>query len=242
MNFSQEAYKAAFLGTGAGLPTFMNIPGENLNGVFSANEYLTRVNLMKAYRFPQSDTPVVKGNRVAVIGAGNTAMDAVRTGKRLGAESSMIVYRRSRTEMPARIEEIKHADEEGIDFNLLVAPTKINGDENGWVKSMECVKMELGEPDASGRRRPVPIKDSDFTLDVDTVVLALGNGPNPLIPMSNPEIKTGKWGNIEVNPETGMTSMKGVFAGGDIVRGGSTVILAMGDAKVAAKGIEEYIK
>lgn len=237
-----RGYKAIFLGTGAGLPTFMNIPGENLNGVFSANEYLTRVNLMKGYDFPGSDTPVFKGKNVAVIGAGNTAMDAVRTGKRLGADHSMIVYRRSRKEMPARIEEIKHAEEEGIELNLLVAPVRINGDENGWVKSMDCVRMELGEPDASGRRRPVPIKGSEFTMDVDTVVLALGNGPNPLIPMANPDIKVGKWGNIEVNPETGMTSKPGVFAGGDIVRGGSTVILAMGDGKVASRGIEEYIK
>ncbi len=237
-----RGYKSVFLGTGAGLPTFMNIPGENLNGVFSANEFLTRCNLMKAYEFPNADTPIFKGKKVAVIGAGNTAMDAVRTGKRLGATSSAIVYRRSNKEMPARIEEIKHAEEEGIEFNLLVAPKQINGDEKGWVKSMDCIRMELGEPDASGRRRPVPIKGSEFTMEVDTVVLALGNGPNPLIPMSNPEIKVGKWGNIEVDPKTGMTSMKGVFAGGDIVRGGSTVILAMGDGKVASKGIVEYIK
>ena len=237
-----RGYKAVFLGTGAGLPTFMNIPGENLNGVFSANEFLTRVNLMKAYQFPNSDTPVFKGKRVAVIGAGNTAMDAVRTGKRLGAESSMIVYRRSKTEMPARIEEIKHAEEEGIDFNFLVAPLKIFGDEKGWVTSMECQRMDLGEPDSSGRRRPIPITGSEFTLNVDCVVLALGNGPNPLIPRSNPDIVVGKWGNIIADPATGATSKKGVFAGGDIVRGGSTVILAMGDGKIAASSIRKFIE
>lgn len=237
-----KGYKAIFLGTGAGLPTFMNIPGENLNGVFSANEYLTRVNLMKAYQFPGSDTPVFRGRKVAVIGAGNTAMDAVRTGKRLGAERSMIVYRRSRNEMPARVEEIKHAEEEGIEFNFLVAPVKINGDENGWVKSMDCIRMELGEPDSSGRRRPVPIEGSQFNIECDCIVLALGNGPNPLIQKSNPDIETGKWGNIVVDPATGATSKKGVFAGGDIVRGGSTVILAMGDGKVASVAIDKYLR
>jgi len=237
-----NGFHAAFLGTGAGLPHFMNIPGENLNGVYSANEYLTRVNLMKAYLFPEYDTPIFRGKNVAVIGGGNTAMDAVRTSKRLGAEHSYIIYRRSRKEMPARIEEIKHAEEEGIEFILLTNPTRILGDERGWVKGIECLKMELGEPDTSGRRRPVPIKGSEYVIDVDSVIMAIGNGANPLIPMTTKGLETNKYGYIVVNPNSCLTSKKGVFAGGDIVRGGATVILAMGDGKTAAASINEYLK
>ncbi|OGL40883.1 MAG: glutamate synthase (NADPH), homotetrameric [Candidatus Schekmanbacteria bacterium RIFCSPHIGHO2_02_FULL_38_11] len=237
-----NGFHAAFLGTGAGLPYFMNIPGENLNGVYSANEYLTRVNLMKAYLFPDYDTPVFSGKRVAVVGGGNTAMDAVRTSKRLGAKHSYIIYRRSRNEMPARVEEIKHAEEEGIEFVLLTNPTKIIGDEKGWVNGIECLKMELGEPDASGRRKPVPIKNSEYVIDVDTVVIAIGNGANPLIPMTTGGLKTNKYGYIVADPKNCATSKKGVFAGGDIVRGGATVILAMGDGKTAASAINEYLK
>ncbi|RMF95066.1 MAG: NADPH-dependent glutamate synthase [Candidatus Schekmanbacteria bacterium] len=237
-----NGYDAAFIGSGAGLPYFMNIPGENLNGVYSANEYLTRNNLMKAYLFPEYDTPIFRGKNVAVIGGGNTAMDAVRTSKRLGAEHSYIIYRRSRAEMPARIEEIKHAEEEGVEFLLLNNPLRIIGDEKGWVKEIECIKMELGEPDESGRRRPVPIEGSEFTIKVDTVVVAIGNGANPLIPMTTKGIETNRYGNITIDPKTGATSKPGVFAGGDIVRGGATVILAMGDGKVAANSINEYLK
>ena len=237
-----KGFDAAFIGSGAGLPYFMNIPGENLNGVYSANEYLTRNNLMKAYLFPDYDTPIFRGKNVAVIGGGNTAMDAVRTSKRLGADHSYIVYRRSRAEMPARAEEIKHAGEEGIEFLLLNKPLNIRGDEKGWVKGMECIKMELGEPDDSGRRRPVPIEGSEFILDVDTVIVAIGNGANPLIPMTTGGIDTNKYGNITVDAASGETSKKGVFAGGDIVRGGATVILAMGDGKVSANSINEYLK
>lgn len=234
-------YDAFFIGTGAGLPNFMRIPGENLIGVYSANEYLTRVNLMRAYEFPEYDTPVFLGKKAAVIGGGNVAMDSVRTAKRLGAEVSMIIYRRSRAEMPARIEEIHHAEEEGIEFHFLTAPIRYIGDDRGWVKAMECLRMELGEPDASGRRRPVPIEGSEFTREVDLVVVAIGNSPNPLIPQTTPQLKVGKWGNIEVDWNTMATSMEGVFAGGDIVRGGATVILAMGDARVAAKEIDAYL-
>ncbi len=237
-----NGFHAAFLGTGAGLPYFMNIPGENLNGVYSSNEYLTRVNLMKAYLFPSYDTPVFSGKNVAVIGGGNTAMDAVRTSKRLGADHSYIIYRRSRNEMPARVEEAKHAEEEGIEFCLLTNPTRIIGNEKGWVNGIECLKMELGEPDASGRRKPVPIKGSEYIIDVDTVVMAIGNGANPLIPMTTDGLDTNKYGYIVADLKNCATSKKGVFAGGDIVRGGATVILAMGDGKTAARAIDEYLK
>lgn len=238
----EEGYDAVFIGTGAGLPRFMKIPGENLNGVYSANEWLTRINLMKAYRFPEYDTPIKVGRRVAVIGGGNTAMDAARCSLRLGAEAVYDVYRRSRKEMPARIEEVENAEAEGIEFHFLVNPVGIIGDEKGWVKQMECIKMELGEPDESGRRRPIPIEGSEFRLDVDIVVVAIGQSPNPLIPQTTPGIEVGKWGNILADEETGRTSMKGVFAGGDIVTGEATVILAMGAGRTAAKSMDEYLR
>ncbi|MBS3819657.1 NADPH-dependent glutamate synthase [bacterium] len=241
-DFKKEGYDAFFVGSGAGLPRFMNIPGENLVGIYSANEYLTRVNLMRAYEFPKYDTPVILGQRVAVIGGGNVAMDSVRTAQRLGAEWAGIVYRRSRKEMPAREEEIHHAEEEGIEFHLLTNPLRYMKDENGQVKSMECIRMKLGEPDSSGRRRPVPIEGSEFTLKVDMVVVAIGQSPNPLIPSTTPELEVGKWGNIEVDWNTMAASMEGVYAGGDIIRGGATVILAMGDARTAASEIDKYLK
>ncbi len=237
-----EEYDALYIGTGAGLPWFMNIPGENLNGVYSANEYLTRSNLMKAYLFPEYDTPVMRGKNVAVVGGGNVAMDCARTALRLGAEKVHIVYRRSKEEMPARNEEIHHAEEEGIIFDFLTLPVKYIGDENDRIKEMECIKMELGEPDASGRRRPVPVEGSNFIEPIDTLVCAIGQSPNPLIPQTTPDLEIGKWGNIEADPETGRTSKKGCFAGGDVVRGGATVILAMGDGRVAARSMEEYLK
>lgn len=236
-----DGYQAFFIGTGAGLPSFMNVEGENLNGIMSANEYLTRLNLMKAYLFPSYDTPIKRAKNVAVIGGGNTAMDAVRTSKRLGAERSMIVYRRSRDEMPAREEEIEHAKEEGIEFILLTLPKRFIADEHGWVREMECLKMKLGEPDTSGRRRPIPIEGSEFTIEVDLVINAIGTSPNPLIPQTVKELKVNKWGAIVVDDKTKMTNIPGVFAGGDIVRGGSTVILAMGDAKIAAENIHKYL-
>ncbi len=236
-----KEYDAIYIGTGAGLPWFMNIPGENLNGVYSANEYLTRSNLMKAYLFPEYDTPIVHGKNVAVIGGGNVAMDCARTALRLGADEVHIVYRRTKAEMPARAEEIHHAEEEGIIFDWLTLPIKYVGDENNWVKEMECIRMELGEPDASGRRKPIPIKDSNFITKVDVVVCAIGQSPNPLILQTTPDIKAGKWGNIEVDSKTGKTSKKGCWAGGDVVRGGATVILAMGDGRVAARSIQEYL-
>jgi len=237
-----EEYNAVFLGTGAGLPWFLNVPGENLNGVYSANEYLTRANLMKAYRFPEYDTPIVRGKHVATVGGGNVAMDSARTALRLGAEESIIVYRRSREEMPARAEEIHHAEQEGVRFELLTTPVAFHGDKGGWVKEIECIRNELGEPDASGRRRPVPIKGSNFRIPVDVVVLAIGQSPNPLIPKTTPDLKTGKNGVVIIDSETGKTSKKGVFAGGDVATGGATVILAMGQAKKAAKAIDEYFK
>ena len=237
-----EDFDAIYIGTGAGLPWFMNIPGENLNGVYSANEYLTRSNLMKAYLFPEYDTPIVRGKRVAVIGGGNVAMDCARTALRLGADEVHNVYRRSRKEMPAREEEIHHAEEEGIIFDILTLPVKYIGDKRDWVKEMECIKMRLGEPDASGRRRPLPIDGSNFITPIDTVICAIGQSPNPLIPQTTPDLKIGKWGNIEVDSETGKTSKKGCWAGGDVVRGGATVILAMGDGRVAARSIHEYLK
>jgi len=237
----QDGFDAFFIGTGAGLPNFMKVPGENLVGIYSANEYLTRVNLMRAYEFPEYDTPVLIGKRVAVIGGGNVAMDSVRIAKRLGAELAAIIYRRSRVEMPARVEEVKHAEEEGIEFHFLTTPIRYIGDEKGRVKAMECLRMELGEPDASGRRRPVPIKGSEFMTDVDMVVVAIGQSPNPLIPKTTPQLEVGKWGNVEVDWKTMATSMEGVYAGGDIIRGGATVILAMGDGRIAAEEINKYL-
>jgi glutamate synthase (NADPH/NADH) small chain len=238
----EEGFDACFIGTGAGLPYFMNIPGENLNGIYSANEYLTRSNLMKAYLFPEADTPLTKGKHVAVVGGGNVAMDAARTALRMGAEKVYVVYRRSKKEMPARIEEIHHAEEEGIEFHLLTNPLRFLGNEEAWVTEAECQRMELGEPDASGRRRPVPVKGSEFRLAVDTVVMSIGNGANPLVPASTPGLDTNKWGNILADQETGKTSKKGVFAGGDIVIGAATVILAMGAGRKAADAIHEYMK
>lgn len=238
---NEEGFHAIFIGTGAGLPYFMNIPGENLNGVFSANEYLTRSNLMRAYDFPRYDTPIMKSRRVAVLGGGNVAMDSARTALRLGAEKVTVVYRRSRTEMPARIEEIHHAEEEGIEFQLLTNPIRINDDGNSWVKSMTCIRMELGEPDASGRRRPIPISGSEYDIPVDTVIVSIGNGANPLLPDATPELKTNKWGNIIADDDTCATSMKGVYAGGDIVIGAATVILAMGAGKTAFKAMHKYL-
>lgn len=236
-----NGYDAVFLGMGAGLPTFMDIPGENLNGVYSANEYLTRANLMKAYLFPSYDTPIARGKEVAVLGGGNVAMDAARTALRLGAEHSYIVYRRSKKELPARIEEVHHAEEEGIQFHFLTLPLEILGNEDGWVCGMRCQRMELGEPDESGRRRPVPLPGSEFGLEVDMVVVAIGTGANPLIPSTTPDLKINKWGYIEADPETGATSKPGVYAGGDIVTGSATVILAMGAGRKAANAIHKYL-
>jgi len=237
-----ESFDALYIGTGAGLPWFMNIPGENLNGVYSANEYLTRSNLMKAFLFPRYDTPIIKGKNVAVVGGGNVAMDCARIALRLGANEVHIVYRRSKTEMPARIEEIHHAEQEGIIFDWLTLPIQYRGDEFNWVKEMECIRMELGEPDASGRRRPVPIKDSNFVSKTDVVVCAIGQSPNPLIPQTTPDLKIAKWGNIEADKATMKTSKRACWAGGDVVRGGATVILAMGDARLAARSMDEYFK
>ena len=237
-----ESFDALYIGTGAGLPWFMNIPGENLNGVYSANEYLTRSNLMKAFLFPRYDTPIIKGKNVAVVGGGNVAMDCARIALRLGANEVHIVYRRSKTEMPARIEEIHHAEQEGIIFDWLTLPIQYRGDEFNWVKEMECIRVELGEPDASGRRRPVPIKDSNFVSKTDVVVCAIGQSPNPLIPQTTPDLKIAKWGNIEADKATMKTSKRACWAGGDVVRGGATVILAMGDARLAARSMDEYFK
>lgn len=234
-------YDAVFVGTGAGLPNFMGIEGENLIGIYSANEYLTRSNLMRAYDFPNNDTPIIEGKNVAVLGGGNTAMDSVRTSLRLGAENGYIVYRRSEKEMPARIEEIHHAKQEGVQFHLLTNPVKFIGDDEGRVKAMECIQMELGEPDKSGRRRPVPIEGSNFVMDVDLVVVAIGNSSNPLIPATTPGLKTNRWNNIVVDDESMLTSRKGVYAGGDIVTGGATVILAAGAGKKAARAMHKYL-
>lgn len=237
-----EGFDAVFIGTGAGLPRFQNIPGESLNGVYSANEFLTRCNLMKAYAFPEYATPIKVGKKVAVIGGGNVAMDAARTALRLGAEKVYIVYRRSEAELPARKEEVEHAKEEGIEFKLLNNPVEILGDENGWVQAMRCIKMELGEPDASGRRRPVAIAGSEFDLAVDTVIVSIGTGPNPIIAHTTKGLDTNKRGNIIADEETCMTSKPGVFAGGDIVTGAATVILAMGAGRKAAAAIDDYLK
>lgn len=236
-----QGFDAVFVGTGAGLPYFMGIPGENLNGVYSANEYLTRANLMKSYNFPGSDTPIKKSKVAVVVGGGNVAMDSARTALRLGAEKVYIVYRRSEVEMPARIEEIHHAKEEGIVFNLLQNPVKLLGSPEGWLTGVECIKMELGEPDASGRRRPVPVEGSNFVIETDTFVVAIGNGPNPLVPNTTREIQTTKWGNIIADKESCKTTMKGVFAGGDIVLGAATVILAMGQGRQAAAAMHDYL-
>jgi len=238
---NEEGFSAVFVANGAGLPVFMNIPGENLKGVYSANEFLTRTNLMRAYRFGEYATPIIRGKRVVVVGGGNVAMDAVRTARRLGAEPSMLVYRRSREEMPARIEEVHHAEEEGIQFEMLTNPVRVLGNEEGWVKGVECQRQRLGEPDKSGRRRPEPIEGSNFVVECDLFIEAIGTKANPLISQTTPDLKVNKWGYIEVDAN-GMTSKPGVFAGGDIVRGAATVILAMGDGKAGAKAIDQYIK
>ena len=236
-----EGYEAVFVGSGAGLPAFMKIPGENLNGVYSANEFLTRINLMKAYLFPDCDTPVRVGNTVAVVGGGNVAMDAARSAKRLGAETVYIIYRRSEAELPARIEEFHHAKDEGIIMKLLTNPTRILGDDKGWVTGIECVEMELGEPDPSGRRRPVAKAGSEHVVPVETVIMSIGTSPNPLIRTTTPGLDAQKWGGIIVKEETGETSKKGVYAGGDAVTGAATVILAMGAGKIAAAAIHRQI-
>ncbi len=240
----EEGFDAVFIGVGAGLPYFMNIPGENLNGIYSANEFLTRVNLMKAFRFPEFDTPVfdVKDKDVVVFGGGNTAMDAVRTAKRLGAKSSSIIYRRSEVEMPARKEEVLHAKEEGIEFVMLTNPIEFIGDENGLLRAVKLQKMELGEPDVSGRRRPVPVEGSEYIKEISMAVIAIGNGSNPIIKKTTPDLEFNRRGNIVVNPDTMKTSKPGVFAGGDIVTGGATVILAMGAGRTAAGAIDKYLK
>lgn len=236
----EEGFKGFFVGSGAGLPRFMNIPGENLVGILSSNEYLTRINLMGASQ-KGMDTPVVSGKNVAVIGGGNTAMDSVRTALRLGAEKAMIIYRRSLEEMPARVEEVKHAMEEGVEFLTLCNPVEYIGDSTGRVKQMRVQKMVLGEPDSSGRRSPVPLEGSEYLIDVDTVVVSVGVSPNPLIPQSLPNLKVSRWGTLEVNPDTLQTSIPDLFAGGDIVRGGATVILAMGDGRKAAASMHDYL-
>ncbi|MGV7930059.1 MAG: NADPH-dependent glutamate synthase [Spirochaetota bacterium] len=237
-----EGFDAVFIGTGAGLPLFLEIPGENLQGVYSANEYLTRANLMKAYKFPEYDTPIARGDSIAVVGGGNVAMDSARMALRLGSKKVHLIYRRSRAEMPARVEEVHHAEEEGVIFQLLTNPVRFIGDEKGRLKAVECVRMELGEPDDSGRRRPVVVKGSEFTIDIDVAIVAIGNGPNPLIPRTTPGLALNKWGNIVAHEESMKTSRKGVFAGGDIVTGAATVILAMGAGRKAAMAIDTYLQ
>jgi glutamate synthase (NADPH/NADH) small chain len=237
----EEGYDAVFVGVGAGLPKFMNIPGENLVGILSASEYLTRANLMKAYLFPKVDTPIPHGKNVVVLGGGNVAMDSARTALRLGAASVRVVYRRSKVEMPARAAEIHHAEEEGIEFFLLTNPVRYLGDDKGHVVGMECLRMELGEPDESGRRRPVPVKGSEFVLECDLVVVAVGSGANPLLTRSSPGLGLNKWGYIVADPETGKTTKRGVWAGGDIVTGAATVILAMGAGRKAADSIHQFL-
>jgi glutamate synthase (NADPH/NADH) small chain len=241
--FEKEGYDAVFIATGAGLPVFLNIPGEHLNGVYSANEFLTRINLMHAYEFPRYDEPMVslRGKHVAVIGGGNTALDAIRSARRLGAEKAYVLYRRSEAEMPARIEEVKHAKQEGIDFQVLTNPVEFLDDGRGWLRAARCQRMELGEPDASGRRRPIPIAGSEFEVPLSLAVIATGTSANPLVQSTTPGLKTNKRGYIEADGETQRTSRKGVFAGGDIVTGSATVILAMGAGRRAAKAIHEYL-
>ncbi len=237
-----QGYEAVFIGSGAGLPMFLDIPGENLMGVYSANEYLTRANLMKSYRFPEYDTPIIRGKNVAVFGGGNVAMDAARTAKRLGGDNVYIIYRRSMNELPARAEEVHHAEEEGIIFQILSNPKRFIGDEKGKLMAVECIRMELGEPDNSGRRKPVPVKDSDFQIPIDLAIIAIGNSPNPIIQKTTSGLDTSKWGTIIADEETMKTSKRGVFAGGDVVSGAATVILAMGAGRKAAIAIDEYIK
>ncbi len=240
--FAEEGFDAVYIGVGAGLPRFMKIPGENLIGILSANEYLTRANLMKAYQWPRVDTPIPRGKNVAVLGAGNVAMDAARTAMRLGADNVRIVYRRSREEMPARSAEIHHAEEEGIELMLLTNPTRFLGNEKGRLTGMECLRMELGQPDDSGRRRPVPVKDSEFMVAADLVIIAVGSGANPLLTRSTEDIALNRRGYIDADPETGKTTKKAVWAGGDIVTGAATVILAMGAGRRAATSIDQYLR
>jgi len=235
-------FDAVFIGVGAGAPMFLGVPGEDFLGVYSANEYLTRTNLMRAYDRERADTPILRAKHVAVVGGGNVAMDSARTALRLGAEEVYLIYRRSRTEMPARAAEIHHAEEEGIRFNLLTNPTRILGDERGWVTGIECQRQELGEPDVSGRRRPIPIQGSEFVIPVDAVVVAIGNRPNPIVPKSTPDMQTNKWGLIVADEKTGRTTKPRVWAGGDIVTGAATVISAMGAGQAAARDIDEYLK
>ncbi len=236
-----ERYDAAFIGVGAGAPSFMRLPGENLLGIYSANEYLTRSNLMRAYVFPEADTPIVRGRRVVTIGGGNVAMDSARTALRLGAEESIIVYRRTRAEMPARAEEVHHAEQEGVQFRFLTNPVGYHGDPEGWVREMECIRMELGEPDASGRPRPIPVEGSNFRIPVDTVIVAIGTRANPVIPQTTPDLEVNRWGYISADEETMATSKKGVFAGGDIVTGSATVISAMGAGRAAARAMHAWL-
>ena len=239
---NEEGFSAVFIGSGAGLPKFTNMPGENLNGVYSANEFLTRINLMNAYRWPEADTPITIGKNVAIVGGGNVAMDAARCAKRLGADNVYIVYRRSEEEMPARLEEVHHAKEEGIIFKMLTNPVEVVGNDEGWVTGLKCVEMELGEPDESGRRRPKVKENSETVIPMDTVVIAIGQSPNPLIKNTTEGLETQSWGGIITDEKTGATSIPGVYAGGDAVTGAATVILAMGAGKAAAKAIDEYIK
>ena len=241
--FEEEGYDAVFIATGAGLPVFLNVPGEHLNGVYSANEFLTRMNLMHAYEFPSYDEPMVDlhGKHIAVIGGGNTALDAIRSARRLGAEKTYVIYRRSDAEMPARAEEVKHAKQEGIDFQVLTNPVEFLDDGRGWLRAARCVRMELGEPDASGRRRPIPVAGSEFEIPLSVAIIATGTSANPLIQSTTPGLKTNKRGYIEAGTESQRTSRKGVFAGGDIVTGSATVILAMGAGRRAAKSIDEYL-
>ncbi len=236
-----EIFDAVFVAAGAGLPWFLEIPGENLNGVYSANEYLTRCNLMKGYLFPEYDTPIKRPSNVAVFGGGNVAMDSARTALRLGADEVHIVYRRSRQELPARLEEVENAEEEGVIFDFLTLPTRLIGNDHGWLTSLECLKMELGEPDDSGRRRPVPIEGSEFIMKVDAAVCSIGNSPNPLIPMTTPGLEVGRKGNIVADEETGRTAREGIWAGGDVVTGAATVISAMGAGRNAAQDMHEYL-
>ncbi len=242
--FEEEGYDAVFIATGAGLPVFLNVPGEHLSGVYSANEFLTRINLMHAYEFPRYDEPMLDlhGKQIAVIGGGNTALDAIRSARRLGAEKAYVIYRRSEAEMPARAEEVKHAKQEGIEFRVLCNPVEFLGDAQGWLRAARCVRMELGEPDSSGRRRPMPVDGSEFELPLNVAIIATGTSANPLIQSTTPRLRTNKWGYIEANGETQRTSRKGVFAGGDIVTGSATVILAMGAGRRAAKSMDEYLQ